>query len=359
MNICIFNGDMSRGGGTERMAAILANCLCGEADFRVSVLSLLNPEGRCSFPLRTGIRHAVLCESPCGLVRKNWRLLGFLREEKIDVLINVDVMLGLYSFAAVWLSRRTRLVSWEMFNIRNDIGSRHTRSVRRMALRLSSYYVCLTRRDMEAFRREMPVRCPIGYVYNPCVRHDQGNVYNEDSRIIITAGHFFRTKGYDLAVEVARLVFRSHPEWTWEFYGDGPQMENVRERVRECGLERNVLFRGRADDMDSVYGRAALYVMTSRTEGFGLVLTEAKAAGLPTLAFDVEFGPGEIIQDNVSGYLVKPFETRVMAERIIYLIEHPERRREFSRHATDNLDGFSLDSFREAWRRILEQCRKA
>lgn len=352
-NVCILNGDMSRGGGTERMAQILANLLVEDPNYNVTVLSLNNELGKTFFSLDERVKISAL--STGNLTQKIRSLYSFTKKNQIDILINVDIMLGIFSLPVALLNRRIKVVAWEMFNIRNDIGSRHTKMIRQLSLRLASYYVCLTKADMQAFQQEMKVKCPIGYIYNP-IRYDSFyHGYSMESKKIITAGHFFYTKGFDLAVETAKYVFEKHPEWEWEFYGDGTELENVKELVGEYGLTENVRFCGRTDDILSVYKQGSLYVMTSRTEGFGLVLTEAKSCNLPTLAFDVEFGPGEIIENGVSGYLVAPFDCKAMAEKICYLIENPGIRRVFSNHARDNLDRFSTENFIRAWKSVLDR----
>lgn len=352
-NICIFNGDMSRGGGTERMTQVLANLLAENKEYSVSVLSLNNRSGNSYFLLDCRVIHSVL---PGGnILQKIFSLASFLKKREIDVLINVDVMLGIYSLPMRVLNPRTKIIAWEMFNIRNDIGSKHTSMIRQISLYLASYYICLTKADMNAFQNEMKVRCPITYIYNPIAYDDSYRDYDMDSKTIITVGHFFHTKGFDLAVETARYVFQRHPDWNWKFFGDGTDMDQVKKLVEKYGLEKNILFCGRTADILNEYKRGSLYVMTSRTEGFGLVLTEAKSCNLPTLAFDVEFGPGEIIQDGVSGYLVEPFDCKAMADKICCLIENAELRKRFSVHAKDNLMNFSTDNFARAWEIILDE----
>ena len=254
-------------------------------------------------------------------------------------------MLGIFSLPVRVLRPWTKIIAWEMFNIRNDIGSRHTKLIRQLSLMLCNYYITQTRGDMEAFQKEMKVCCPITYVYNPCIEEMKYDGYNAASKTIVTAGHFFYTKGYDLAVEVAKIVFQKHPDWKWEFYGTGTQFENVQLKVDEYNLNDNVIFCGRTSNIAEVYKNSAMYVMTSRTEGFGLVLTEAKSCNLPTLAFDIDFGPREIIEDGISGYLVEAFHVERMAECICELIENSAKRIEFSVHAKDNLSLFSIDFF--------------
>lgn len=353
MNICIFNGDMSRGGGTERITQILANGLVEKTDYKVIVLNLNNEAEKSYYLLDKNVQFEILRTQ--GIKNKIFELRKFLKKEKVDILINVDVMLGIYSLPATFLQRKTKIISWEMFNIRNDIGSKHTTMIRKICLKRSAYYINQTKGDMDAFIKEMPVKCPITYIYNPCEIDNSYTGYDTESKTIITAGHFFYTKGYDLAVEVAQRVFYKHPDWCWKFYGDGKELDNVKRVVHECRMEHNVLFCGRTNDVITAYKKAAMYVMTSRTEGFGLVLTEAKSCNLPTLAYDIDFGPREIIDQNVSGYLVEAYDADTMAARICELIEDKEKRILFSKRAKDNCDKFTKEAFINKWIGIFKK----
>lgn len=351
MEICIFNGDMSRGGGTEHMAQTLANILSEKEDCHVWVLNKENFSGKSYYPLDERVNFAVL---PSGSVLKTiLALWQFVRKNRIDILINVDIMLGIFSLPVRLLYPRLKIVAWEMFNIRNDIGSRHTKLVRQLSLMFGSYYITLTKGDMDAFKKEMRGLCPITYIYDPCTEDKTYQGYNCNSKTIMTAGHFFYTKGYDLAVEVARIVFRRHPDWKWELYGDGDRMEETMAMVKAYGLGKNVIFCGRTNQLLNAYRNAAIYVMTSRTEGFGLVLTEAKANNLPIVSFDIDFGPREIIEDGKSGFLIKAFDAEEMADRICELIENDAMRCSFSKHAKDNLEIFSIESFAQRWETVL------
>ncbi len=350
-NICIINGDMSKGGGTERITKLLSDVLVKNPDFKIWVLNLHNESGKCFFPLEKGVEFEILPEG--GLLKKIFGLWRFVRKNKINLIINVDIMIGIFSWPVSLLCPKLKTVSWEMFNIRNDIGSKHTKLLRQIALNHSAYYITQTKGDMKAFKNEMKVRCPIKYIYNPCVFDENYTEYAENSKTLVSAGHFFYAKGFDLTVDVAEKVFVKHPDWKWELYGDGGLKDEIYKKAEEKGLTDNLLFMGRTSEIEEVYKKSSMYVLTSRTEGFGLVLTEAKSVNLPTIAFDIDFGPREIIEDGKSGYLIKPFEIDEMADKICELIENKEKRIEFSQHARDNLNKFSFENFAKEWYELI------
>ena len=85
-----------------------------------------------------------------------------------------------------------------------------------------------------------------------------------------------------------------------------------------------------------------------------MVLLEAKANGLPLVSFDIETGPDEIIRDGVNGFLIPPYDTEIMAERICQLIENNDLRKRFSDNAKLDLEKFSSDRIIEQWNDLIK-----
>ena len=354
VNILVLDGDMSRGGGTERMTQILASLLSGIPEYSIYVASL-NPCGKSYYELNENIEFISLKRSRVFIIDSIWQLYKLQRNLGIDIIINVDSFLSIYTIPLKILNWKLKVVSWEMFNLENDLGIKWSNQLRQFALRWSDYYICLTQRDLSSFKNRFSIKKPITYIYDPCEYESLDCEYDASSKKIVTAGHFFKTKGYDLAVEVAKIVLPKYKDWKWYFYGDGVELENVKNLVSEYNLENQIVFAGRTKNISEIYQDSAIYVMTSRLEGFGLVLLEAKCHSLPTIAFDCPSGPAEIIEDNISGFLIPPFDIKDMANKIDYLINNSSKRIEFAQYAKNNLDKFSQKTFLGRWLLIIDE----
>ena len=184
--------------------------------------------------------------------------------------------------------------------------------------------------------------------------------YDDSSKRLITVGRIVWQKGYEYMVDVAKKVFAKHPDWHWDIYGEGEAKytEKVAALLKKNGLEKWVSLKGVSDQIYDLYKNYGIYVMTSRHEGLPMVLLEAKAKRLPLVSFDIHAGPSDIILDGVNGYLVKPFDVEAMAERIDFLIEHPEVRRAFSARAYDNIDGFRKEAVMKQWVDLINDVLK-
>ena len=93
--------------------------------------------------------------------------------------------------------------------------------------------------------------------------------------------------------------------------------------------------------------------MTSRFEGFGMVLLEAQINRLPIISFDVRCGPKDIIEDKKNGFLIPCFDNKFMVKKINELINNPEKRKDFSSNSQINLDKFKIEVITNQWIKLL------
>lgn len=357
MKICFFNGDMSRGGGTERVTALIANKLQEKkANLEIIVLSFRNKTKTSFFRLNKEVKHDILIDNEVNkvtIVYSIKKLTKYLKNNKIDILVNVDIMLGIYSIPAKIFSK-TKLISWEQFSFYDDIGSKYTKYVRAVSVRLCNYYIVLTEADKKNFLKNLNVKCPIKYIYNP-IEQNNINTYNLNSKIIMSAGNIVEVKGFDMVIEIGERIFKNYPEWKWYIYGDGPGLIQLQENIIKHNLENNIILGGRVKDIEKYYKEAAIFVLTSRKEGFGLVLIEAGAYGIPSIAFNVPEGPVEIIVNKENGFLVKPFDIEEMSERILELIRNKTLRAEMSRVSKQRALQFDIDIIIKQWEDVFEE----
>lgn len=345
MNIC-FIGHFTAG-GTESATFLVANGLCDE--HKVFVLNTCNKEP--SFELKQKIVFDYLEDG--GILTRILALRNYLTVNKIDVLITVESMTGIFSIVAAKMARCKHIV-WEHANYYQNQGSRWIQKVRQIELYCVDAYVVLTEKDRKNFLNHFRVKAKLVQIYNvakPQVDH----LYDIGSKIIVSVGHLRKIKNFIVIPDVAKIVFSKHPDWKWKIYGDinGDEYHAIKEKVNAYGLQNQVILCGRCDDMESAYQEASMYVMTSLQEGLPMVLLEAKSSKLPLISFDIETGPSEIIMDGVNGYLVPAYEIEIMAEKICKLIENEEIRKNFSNNSKEGLELFSEKQIFEKWNSLL------
>jgi len=350
MRICFLEGDMSRTGGTERVTAWLANTLC--RDYEISILSLRMGGEEVFFPLDSKVTHGVLpaYSGKAGIAKQICWIHNYIKENRIDWVINVDMGMGFYGILAA-KGTKAKTVTWEHGNFFNNWGSRLFPYMRRFAARHSDAVVVLTRRDEENYRANISRCAPLRVIPNPVQPKD--GAYGPSSRMILSVGHLLENKGYHRAIEVAAKVFPDHPDWKWVICGEGPERSRLESMIREKGLENQIELPGLVKDMDGMYREAAILVMTSDMEGLPMVLLEGKAHNLPLVAFDIMTGPSDIIDDGINGYLVGPFDTAQMAARIRGLMEDDALRCRMAENAAIGMEKFSEERILDSWQEVL------
>ena len=351
MRICFLEGDMSRTGGTERMTAWLANSLC--ETHQVSVLSLRLGGGEVFFPLDAAVTHRVLpgFSGKAGIGKQIRWIHRYIKENHIDRVINVDMGMGFYGILAA-KGTNARTVTWEHGNFFNNWGSRLFPHMRRFAARHSDAVVVLTKRDQENYQANICRCAPLHVIPNPVKPADAA--YDPGSKMILSVGHLLENKGFRRAVEIAAEILPAHPDWTWVICGEGPERPRLEKMIRERHLEKQVSLPGLVRDMETMYRKAAMLVMTSDMEGLPMVLLEGKSHGLPLVAFDIMTGPSDIIDDGLNGFLVEPFDLDAMASKLCTLMDDSEYRNGMSSRSELNMDRFREETIIQQWEVLLK-----
>lgn len=352
MQICILEGDMSRSGGTERMAAWLANALC--TTHEVHILSLRLEKGSVFYPLQPEVRHRAVPAFPgkLGISRQIRWIHSFLKENQIHHVINVDMGMGFYGILAA-KGTSAQVITWEHGNYYNNWGSLLFPCLRRYAAKKSDAVVLLTQKDKQNYEENIRNHSPIFVIPNPATGHNCA--YDTSSRTILSVGHLLRNKGYHRVVEIAAKILPSRPEWRWVICGEGPERQALEDRIQDAGLEGRVLLPGLTKDIDAQYQNAAIQVLTSDMEGLPMTLLEGKGWSLPLVAFDIMTGPSDIITDSLNGYLITPFDLDLMADRLAALMDDPDLRLQLSNAASIGLARYAPSFIIDQWQRLLEE----
>lgn len=175
-----------------------------------------------------------------------------------------------------------------------------------------------------------------------------------ENKKIISVGRLDGQKGYDRLLEAWKEVYSKNKNWILEIYGDGIEKENLEKKIQEYKLTQSFILKGVTKQIQEKYIESSVFVMTSRYEGFGMVLVEAMANGLPVISFDCFSGPRDIITNNENGYLIKNGDIKTLSEKMLDLMENNEKRKLFGKNAKKNIKRFTEDKIMNEWRKLFE-----
>ncbi|SEF73183.1 Glycosyltransferase involved in cell wall bisynthesis [Xylanibacter ruminicola] len=173
------------------------------------------------------------------------------------------------------------------------------------------------------------------------------------SKRVVAVGRYSWQKGFDMLIDAWKIVSARHPDWHLDIYGSGDNI-SYQKLADELCLSSSVTCHKSVDHVYEKYSESSIYVLSSRYEGFGLVLVEAMGTGLPVVSFACPCGPRDIIEDGVSGYLVEAGDVRKMAEKICYLIENRDVRESMGQAAIARAGMFSRDQVMHRWIELFE-----
>ena len=210
-------------------------------------------------------------------------------------------------------------------------------------------FVVLTEKDKEAWV-ELNNVCVIP---NPLsftsTRHS-----DLSEKRIIAVGRYCHEKGYDLLLKAWGIVQNRTTDWRLEIFGEGDRTQ-YEEMVDTLNLDRHrCILNGRSSKIQDEFLNSSLSVCSSKFEGFGLVITEAMACGLPVVSFDCPWGPRAIISDGEDGILVENGNVDKLAETIVLMIQNPKQRKAMADKAIENVQRFRIDQIAGLWKSLFE-----
>lgn len=155
------------------------------------------------------------------------------------------------------------------------------------------------------------------------IQTDSSIFSSGNTKNIAIVGRLSHEKGVDIAIRMFQKVLIEHNDAKLWIIGDGKEKKKLIELTNELGIGNSVNFFGHINKVEELLILCSVLVMTSRWEGFGLVLLEAMKLKIPCVAFD-HIAANEIIENNKSGYLIPDSNTGLMAEKISYLLSNPQ-----------------------------------
>ena len=180
---------------------------------------------------------------------------------------------------------------------------------------------------------------------------------------VVTIGRYAYQKGYDLLLqawaELSRIrELENGEEWTLDIYGQGDQTD-YRQLMAELGIDTDCChLNGPIEDVVKAYKNSNIFVLSSRFEGFGMVLVEAMACGLPVVSFDCPAGPDEIITDGVDGLLVPSGDVHALAEKLMVLMTDENLRRRLGQQARQTAQRYDMTALVNQWTTLFEKVIK-
>ena len=210
--------------------------------------------------------------------------------------------------------------------------------------------VVLTEKDREAWGEldnVVSIPNPLSFVPSSASRLTE--------KRIICVARYSHEKGIDLLLTAWKEVESQIDDWRLDVFGEGERFP-YEQLIDNLGIDRaRCALNGRTTDVEKEYCDSSIFVLSSRFEGFGMVIVEAMACGLPVVAFDCPWGPQAIISDGEDGLLVENGNTSALAQGLIALMKDDGKRKIMSEAALRNVQRFQIEHIAKQWKKLFEE----
>lgn len=171
---------------------------------------------------------------------------------------------------------------------------------------------------------------------------------------VVAVARYSHEKGIDLLLKAWSIVEKRVSDWRLDVYGDGNRTP-YNQLIEELRIDNSrCVLHGRTDNVEAEYVNSSIFVLSSRFEGFGMVLTEAMACGLPVVSFDCPWGPRSIITDGDDGLLVENGNVEALAGSLTRLMDDADLLQRMAVRGVKNVQRFSVDYIAECWKELFE-----
>ena len=341
-------------GGAERSVSALSSHMSAIHDVTVFVID--GKDSFYPFSENVNVRYLGLPELPKGkspkrilyVIRRAFALRKAVKEENPDVLIGMSHIMSAY---AVFCTLFTKILSvgTERSNPFKFNSTPAITLLRKCTSVLCDGFICQTQKAASFFPKSVQKKCAVipNAIFNPHVFETQIPSVREKN--ITALGRLEVYKGFDTLLKAFKRISKNFPEYTLTIYGEGKELQNLKNLSSSLCIEDKVFFRGADEHAVNEIARSACFVLSSRFEGMPNALIEAMASGVPCVSTNCDMGPSELIENGKNGFLVQVDNDYTMAHMVCRLLSDSSLSSRFSQNALKIRETNNIHNVCEKW----------
>lgn len=333
--------------GTENVCNFMTDTL-GD-DYEITLISLTGG-GKTFYPFNK-VKRIITLESQSLKTLKAIKLARHYGSDAIFVVSMGKLSVFYALFSLLTLRGLKRTVACEHVSINSFKKS--VKFLKFIFLRLYRQVVVLTDKDLNLFLKKNVNSVKIS---NPVFEKKFNRA--KRTKVALSIGRLDPQKGFDRLITIWSFFIKENPDWKLKIAGEGEMKNLLSKMINDYSLSSSVELLGRIDQVDILYQEADIYLMTSRYEGLPMVLLEAKSWSLPTIAYDCETGPREIINDNIDGFLVEDGNSEKFLMALNKLVSDDSLYTEMVRSCEMTISKFSAHNIRNEWKKLVQTISK-
>ena len=349
-------------GGAERVMSIMANYWAAKG-WKVTLMTFISQSQTPFYQLDSRINYRPLniagnSSNPGEAIKNNYQRIMQLRKaianSEPDVVISFMNQTNVQTLLATRGLNIPVIISERNVTLNSTLGTAW-KLIRKWVYLLADILVMQTQCSLNYVPSQWKNRTRI--IPNPVMVPPSNNDGAEkylSPYSLIAIGRLEYQKGFDLLLKAFAQLKDAYPQWTLTILGEGSQRSQLESLRNDLGLKNRVFLPGKKQNPDRYLQQAAIFVLSSRYEGFPNVLCEAMACGLPVIATKCPCGPQEIVRDGIDGILIPPNNITALTEAMEQLIKDSTAREKLGLEAAKITERFDLDSVMNLWMQTIK-----
>ncbi|MBW1619745.1 glycosyltransferase family 4 protein [Empedobacter falsenii] len=365
MKLLYVTNGINGAGGLERVLAIKTSYLSEKLNYEVHIVSLNETQFNPFYTFLPDIHlHSIMVKG--NLFNYIWNYIfgikRIIKQVQPDIISVCDDGLKGF-FLPIILGNKIptiyeRHISKEVENTKGDSF------LKKKSIQLKWAIMATLAKKFDAFVvltngniKEWPNLRNLKVIPNPTSFYPEQSAALNNKKVIAVGKQGYQ-KGYDQLLRAWEVVCKENSDWELEIYGKEEPKEGLHQLAMQLGIQNRVSFYPPTSSIEEKYLESSIYVMSSRFEGFGMVLIEAMSCGLPCVSFDCPHGPSDIISDKEDGFLVPNGDVQALANALQILILDENKRIIMGRNAKDNAKRYLPEQIMPVWDELFKKIKK-
>lgn len=356
MRILYITNGISGSGGLERVLSVKASFLAEKYGHEVHILSL-NEAGKSSFFNFSDkvVQHSIaVAGNPVQYLKSYVKgIKQTVQEINPDIISICDD--GLKGFFLPRVLGRKIPIIYER-HVSKLIENQHgNRTILKLKYGLMNFFA----RDFDRFvvltegnKKEWPLK-NLEVIPNPLPFFPERSADLSSNKIIAVGKQSYQ-KAYDLLLKSWSLV-KNKENWELHIYGQKDSSVGLDDLAGKLAVSKSVFFNDPSLNIEECYKKSSIFVLSSRFEGFGMVIIEAMAHGLPVISFDCPYGPGDIIDHNSTGYLIPTGDTAAFSEKLENLMTSVDLRNQLGSNGRIEVQKYQAKKIVKRWDTLFSE----
>lgn len=363
-------------GGIEKSIAALANMLCSRYEVEIACTYKLFEQS--VFPIdervkikyltdvkpnKTELKEAISKKNIVRIFKELFyavKVLALRKKTMIQYIKNCEssVIIATRDIFDEWLGDYGKdgvlKIGWEHNHYHNNF--KYAANITRSNKKLD--YLVLVSESLRKFYKKELLRFKCSCVYIPNVIESIPKSSSSlTNKRLISIGRLSPEKGFMDLLKMYAILHKDYPDWKLDIIGDGVEKENMLNFIKDYNLEDSVTLHGFRDKeyIDKMLHKSSIYLLTSFTESFGIVLIEAMSHGLPCVAFNSAEGARELISSGRNGYLIKNRSYSAFLKKVEDLINNIDERKKIGKISKQEVKQYTCEVVSKQWIDLIEK----